>query len=104
MIPYEAIEAAAKAFIEHGTLLPALEAAAPHMLRVVSTVEQLDALPIGSVILGFDDDLDQLVSRKSVDEAWEQAGTDDGWQAAGIIQWYGSVTVLYEGNPYRSQT
>lgn len=30
-IPAEAIEAAAKAFIEHGTLLPALEAASPHM-------------------------------------------------------------------------
>ncbi len=30
-IPAEAVEAAAKAFIEHGTLLPALEAAAPHM-------------------------------------------------------------------------
>lgn len=32
MISDEAVEAAAKAFIEHGTLLEALEAAAPHML------------------------------------------------------------------------
>ena len=32
MIPDEAVEAAAKAFIEHGTLLPALEAAAPHLM------------------------------------------------------------------------
>ena len=32
VIPAEAVEAAAKAFIEHGTLLPALEAAAPHII------------------------------------------------------------------------
>lgn len=31
MIPHEAIKAATKAFIEHGTLIPALEAAAPYM-------------------------------------------------------------------------
>ena len=31
-ISNEAVEAAAKAFIEHGTLLEALQAAAPHML------------------------------------------------------------------------
>lgn len=33
MISDEAVEAAAKAFIEHGTLFEVLEAAAPHMLE-----------------------------------------------------------------------
>jgi hypothetical protein len=31
MISHRAIEAATKAFIEYGTLIPALKAAAPHM-------------------------------------------------------------------------
>ena len=31
MIPHKAIEEAVKAFMLHGTLIPALEAAAPHL-------------------------------------------------------------------------
>lgn len=111
MIPAEAAEAARDALwtapagsasitdLPDETVRIILEAAVPHMLRRVHTVEQLDTLPIGSVVLGYDDDLDQLVSRKSVDGYWQEAGTDDGWQAAGIIQWYGSVTVLHEPTP-----
>lgn len=69
-------------------------------MRTIATVEELDALPVYSVVMGFDDDLDQIVSRKSVDHCWEQCGTDDGWQAEGIIREYGSVTVLYQSSPY----
>lgn len=47
LIPVTAVEAAARAFIEHGTLLPALEAAAPHMLsheREETQLAHLDAV------------------------------------------------------------
>lgn len=63
--------------------------------RTIATVEELDALPEGSVVMGIDVDREQLVSAKQYAE-WRQAGTDDGWQAHGLIDNYGELVVLWE--------
>jgi hypothetical protein len=85
--------------IEHYfSMADAILAAGYRKPRTITTAEELDALLDGAVVMGFDDDMDQLVSRK-LSGIWEQSGTNDGWQSAGIIQWHGSVTVLYEPEP-----
>lgn len=73
----------------------AIYAAGYRKPRTVTTVEELDALAEGSVVMGFDMDREQLVSAKQYGE-WRQAGTDDGWQANGLIENYGELTVLHE--------
>lgn len=62
MIPAQAVEAAHEqleamgAYVSRDYVEAALEAAAPHMLAGdrVTTEEQLDALPVGSVVLSED--------------------------------------------------
>lgn len=69
----------------------ALQAAAPHMLEVVTTTEELEALWIGSVVLS----------------------DGNAYQRYGINDWYGGdssrdnsgislpATVIHNANPYR---
>ena len=73
----------------------ALEAAAP---RTITTVEELDALPEGSVVMGFDKwDHDPIVSTKQHGE-WSLAGSDNGYQHAGLDQACNELTVLHESD------
>lgn len=60
VIPAQAVEAADAAYrntvptgdgsYQHRAIRAALEAAAPHMMATVTTAEELDALPVGSVV------------------------------------------------------
>lgn len=76
----------------------ALLAAGYRKPQQVTTAEELEALPVGSVVMAFNSDGDQLVSLKDFDGQWEQAGTSDGWQPKGIIENYTSATVLHVGS------
>jgi hypothetical protein len=83
VIPAEAVEAAfkdesanPKRAISPSEIYAILEAAAPHLLATVSTAEELDALPHGSVI------------RSSHRHYWvahkeDGEGGNQGWAAAG---------------------
>lgn len=58
MTPHNAVDAAlatlpsdARTHIEWGDMRRALNAAAPLMNQIVTTIEELDALPVGSIVL-----------------------------------------------------
>lgn len=71
MIPAQAVEAAYEAWLAHKAtrnpdnakeaIRAALEAAAPYMQPTVTTIEELDALPAGTVILDSEGNSTQAV-------------------------------------------
>jgi hypothetical protein len=88
MISDEAVEAAAKAFIEHGTLLEALEAAAPILLsheREQTRLAHLDAMVNRDTAERLERELENAKA-----DAWDEGRESVDFDSCGI-------------NPYRSQ-
>ena len=97
VIPDEAVEAAVWVVIagqKHGadpviTARAALEAAAPHMQRTVTMVEELNSLPYGAVVL----DASRSAATKLDTVYWEVAGFASHFRVEAIEL---PATVLHE--------
>lgn len=92
VIPEAAVEAAAKAYFENcdyaewefiaervqvailADMRAALEAAAPYMSRTIASVEELDALPYGTVVLNDEGWNVTVAQRQAEDMRWYVTG------------------------------
>lgn len=109
MIPEAAVEAAHKAWREQAALdgsifeynlRAALEAAAPHMGRTITTVEELDALADGAVVRDNSGTIREMFTDSDTEDSlWCRPGSG-GYLLS--RQFYGALlpaTVLYEPEP-----
>lgn len=77
----------------------AIEAAAPRMQPTVTTMEELEALPVGSVIL----DTAGLSLHKNEFTGWRASNGAKNIPADMLAREALPATVLHTPNPYRSQ-
>lgn len=107
MIPDTAVEAAHRAWREQaelpGTIFEynlraALVAAAPHMARTITTAEELDALPVGSIVAMIGSEPDSPAVACRAVRGWQFLGEDPERRhlSASIMPSPEPLTVLHE--------
>lgn len=76
----------------------ALEAALPHLHPTVATAEELDALPVGSVVLMDDGSIWFKRTQRPKSVMWERIGHSQ-WGQSNVVVRHGHATVLHRGQP-----